>query len=266
MKTYPSGLVILMPILASFFLAGCPKEEDEDPQLSPYYHSAAAEIDIATTTQFVVASNSAGTISVSSKTPDNLLNAFLYKTIWAETQNDANLHFKDIAFSSLVSPDSVKFVVNAPASSSAIRFIGNLTLHVPGNLVPVFRSPNKGVITANLSSTVLVYGSEGKIDITKHNGSVDLKTSNGDISVGFVFLRNGGFCRCYSGNGNITIEIPKSVSATLSAKTGNGTVSYSNLTISNKVESPGILTGNLAIGSGEIHLETKKGNITIKGI
>lgn len=266
MKTKHSVFLFSLLIPVSLFFTGCPKEEDEESQLTAFYNSASDEIDVSSTIKYVVTTNSAGSITFAPKSADGLLNSFLYKTIWAESQTEANLHFKDITFNSSVSSDSVKYVVTAPPSTSSLKYTGNLTVQLPGSVVPIVRSPNKGVKSTSLVSTVLVYGSEGAIDISKHNGAVELRTSNGNINVGFTFFRNGGFCRCYTENGNITIEIPKSVSATLSAKTGNGTVTYSNLTIIDKVESPGILTGTLAIGSGEIHLETKKGNITIKGI
>jgi len=54
--------------------------------------------------------------------------------------------------------------------------------------------------------------------------------------------------------------------ATIYAKTYSGTVTHNGLNIENLNQSYGLLTGILETGEGEIWLETKSGNIKIKGI
>ncbi len=63
----------------------------------------------------------------------------------------------------------------------------------------------------------------------------------------------------------IILKVPTNTSATIYAKTSAGSVTYSNLTISDLVESDGLLTGNLGSAHGEIHLETENGDIEIIG-
>jgi len=212
----------------------------------------------------LVVSNRIGSIYIYGNGLPDTVRAYWYKNVTAETKNKAEEHFGDIVLEHNIVNDSVICSITAPYNSDRLEYYSSLDLEVYGDLLTYIKSPNYKVTISYMDTTVYVLDSSGDIEIKKHNGSCELKTSKGDILVEMI-IENRGFCRCYTSEGNIIVEIPSNTSATIYAKTDEGMVSYSNLTISNLQESQSMLTGELSKGNGEIRLETKKGNIEIKG-
>jgi hypothetical protein len=212
----------------------------------------------------LVISNRIGSIYLYGNGLPDTLRAYLYKNISAETQNKADKHFDDISLEHNFVHDSVICSITSPSNSNLLEYYCRLDLEVTGKLQTYIQSPNYGVSLFYMDTTVYVLDSGGDIDLMKHSGSCDLKTLKGDIFTELI-IRNNGFCRCNTSKGNIIVVIPSNTSATIYARTDEGVVSYSNLSISNLQESQGLLTGVLSDGNGEIRLETKKGNIELKG-
>jgi|GEM_PF-682242 len=212
----------------------------------------------------LVASNRLGSIYIYGNSLPDTIQSYLYKNVSAETKNVAEEHFSDIVLEHSILNDSVLCSIAAPYYSAQLEYSCNLELEISGELQTYIKSPNNGVNIYYMDTTVYVLDSRGDIELRQHNGSCEVNTSKGDIITEMI-IENNGFCRCYTSEGDITVEIPSNTSATIYAITDEGAVSYSNLTISNLSESQGYLSGELSNGQGEIHLETKKGNIEIKG-
>jgi len=189
---------------------------------------------------------------------------FLDKTINAETRIKVLEQFDAIVINSMSENDSLKCSVTAPYNSDYFEYYSDLNLDVPYKVPCTINSPNNGVLTTYLDTTLYVQNSFGKIEVEKHEGSCDLKTSAGDILIEMILPENG-YCRSYSASGKIKLKIPKLSSASVYAKTLNGTVTFTNLDILNIEEADGLLSGKLAEGNGTIHLETKNGDIEIAG-
>jgi DUF4097 and DUF4098 domain-containing protein YvlB len=66
-------------------------------------------------------------------------------------------------------------------------------------------------------------------------------------------------------NGNVSLTIPDSTSARVEAKTTNGAVSVSGLSIRDMSSSRTAVTGTLGGGSGVIRLTTVNGNVSLAG-
>ncbi|MBN2286136.1 MAG: DUF4097 family beta strand repeat protein [Tissierellales bacterium] len=213
----------------------------------------------------LVVSNRIGPISIYGNGLPDTLRAYLYKSVYAETKKKATEHFGDIVLQHYVTNDSAICSITAPHNTNRFEYYCALDLELYGNLLTYIKSPNYGVTFFYMDTTIYVQDSSGDIEIKKHNGSCEVKTSKGDILTEMI-IKNKGFCRCYTSEGNIIIEIPSNTSATIYARADEGVVSYGNLTISNLHESKGLLIGELSEGNGEIRLETKKGDIEIKGL
>lgn len=212
----------------------------------------------------LAADNPLGMITISGTNAGNTVKTYLYRIVFAETRELAEQHLSDILLDNSSSNDSMICTINSPASNS-IDYLCSYSLELSNNIAFHIKAPNNGVKISNMDTTVYVSESYGSIEITQQTGSCDLKTSKGDISAQ-VFLNENDFCRCYTSEGNIVLEIPANINAILYSKADSGTVSFSNLTITDKQQTTNSLTGTLGDVKGEIRLESIKGNITITGI
>jgi len=66
-------------------------------------------------------------------------------------------------------------------------------------------------------------------------------------------------------NGDISLTIPTDTSATLSCLSATGTITTSNLTVLNPIQTSHSFFGTLGEGSGDISISTANGDIAISG-
>jgi len=208
--------------------------------------------------------NRIGSILLSGVPVANVVQYYIYKTIKAETNIKAKEHFEDISIQSVQIIDTTKCSIDAPGNTEYIEYSCLFGLDIPYGKPCTINRLNKGITTSQLSSSLYVKNSLGKIEVTKHTGSCDVKTSSGNVYIEMI-LPASGFCRSYTSSGEIKLEIPVNTSANINAKTSNGVISYSNLNIQNIIQSTGKLSGQIGSGNGIILLETEKGNIEIAG-
>ena len=113
----------------------------------------------------------------------------------------------------------------------------------------------------------------GDIDINVTNGNIVLFDTYGDLDavitngnlIGTIVLPPAGSCDMSVTNGLITLSIPDSTSAELSAFITNGSITTQNLTFAEVTSSNLQFSGRLGSGDGQIVLRTTNGIITIIG-
>ena len=135
-------------------------------------------------------------------------------------------------------------------------------MEVPYQMLCQIENATEGIYVFDLDSTLFINNAKDNIEIQRHNGSCEINTSKGNISVE-IALPDSGFCRCSTSMGDIVMKLPVTTSATVYAKSNEGTVGYTNLTFSSLSQKTDFLSGTLGTGDGEIYLETQKGNIQI---
>jgi hypothetical protein len=189
---------------------------------------------------------------------------YLYKTVRAETIIKGQERFDEILLESNAENDTINYFISSPDSSAYYVSYCSLSLDILNDITCVVNSPNRGVFTSYLDTTLTVFNSTGKIEVLKHTGSCDVKTSVGDVLIEMILPENG-YCRAFSASGNVKLEIHNTASAIISAKAENGSIIFYNLEISDLEQSNGSLSGKLGSGAGEIYLETKSGDIEIVG-
>lgn len=257
---------LFLLVFLSQLLSNCTNKtpvESELPQLVAFNERCFGGFNSQNANKFII-SNRLGFINILGNGLADTARTYLYKTVKTEKDAITSKHFNDIVFEKIFQNDSVICLIDAPENSGSVEYGCELTVEIDGALLTWIDSPNKGVSFFYMDTTVYVLDSGGDIEIKQHNGSCQVNTSHGDIEVEMIMKENG-FCRCITAEGNIRLEIPGNSSAAIYAQTGEGVISCNNLNISNKQESPGLLTGSLSTGSGEIHLETQNGDIEISG-
>jgi hypothetical protein len=189
---------------------------------------------------------------------------YLYKTVRAETILKGQERFDEIRLESNAENDTINYFISSPDSSAYFEYYCSLSMDILHDISCVVKSPNRGVFANFMDATLTVLNSTGKLEILKHTGSCDVKTSVGDVLIEMI-LPDKGYCRAYTNSGNIRLKILRTASATISARTGNGSILFYNLEISDLQHDNDSLSGKLGSGTGEIYLETKSGNIEIVG-
>jgi len=138
-------------------------------------------------------------------------------------------------------------------------------MYIPQEIQCIIRNMVEGIYVAYMWSDLTVRNTKDHIDIRDHYGSCDIHTNKGEVKIE-IDIPPSGYCKAATERGDIVLTIPHQTSATIYAKSYSGTATYNGLNIENLNQSYGLLTGILETGEGEIWLETKSGNIKIKGI
>ena len=128
------------------------------------------------------------------------------------------------------------------------------------------------------TATVEVSAVSAPINIDIANGSVtvegatddiEVRSRNGDISVAMAGFKDVTDVRLRTGNGNLTLTLPASVSGRLDAEAIVGDVVVEGLDITPEQEqrtaTGKLLSAEVGDGNGTISLRTENGTITIRG-
>ena len=169
-----------------------------------------------------------GTVTVESVSGTNQVSISGEKVVSADTYQDANSHLKDIEIEidELTSELLVKTV--QPQFSIGRSYAVDYTIKVPDHINVIVKNDN-GIITGNVTVPL-----NGTVDMSSHNGIIDL-------------------------------EIPQNTSADFAVSLTNGVISVHNLTLQNRVSTGKSLHGRLGEGQGVISLKTTNGNIDVSG-
>jgi hypothetical protein len=120
------------------------------------------------------------------------------------------------------------------------------------------------IITLPKNMNVTVNSLNGKVTLDEILGSVSVKVVNGEID-GNVTLPVDATIDMRMGNGTLGLRIPMSTSAKVSSTVSTGNISFSNLDLQNRIETPKSLHGTLGDGRGTVSLNATNGNIRVTG-
>jgi hypothetical protein len=124
-------------------------------------------------------------------------------------------------------------------------------------------SSNGDIHVTNVAGMFSAEASNGRIVATSLQQGAKVSTTNGVIELSFEKVGDG--VSAESTNGMITVEMPKTTNAELSARVTNGGISTEGLDLKVAEQSRRRLDGTLGSGGPSIRLETTNGAINIKG-
>jgi DUF4097 and DUF4098 domain-containing protein YvlB len=151
-----------------------------------------------------------------------------------------------------------------PADTGGQNFIVDYTISLPEDLVVNSASVNGSVRVDSVKSAVSVQHVNGPVSADAIEGDTGITVVNGGIDASITLLV-GGTAQIDVANGDIALEIPQQSSAQFSAIVANGSITVSNLTLTNETVTPTSHTGTLGNGEGTIALRTVNGNIAASG-
>lgn len=172
--------------------------------------------------------------------------------------------------------DDLQVEVTETARSILIRTLqpqdtGPCTLEVDYQLTMPARLAGEVV---GVNGEITVTGLDQGVSVTLVNGPVALedvergttvRLTNGSITAALV-PTGADRVDLLTVNGGIDLQIPASTGAELTATVTNGTISITNLTVSNQVSTGTAITGTIGTGEGELVLRTTNGSIALTGV
>lgn len=100
----------------------------------------------------------------------------------------------------------------------------------------------------------------GGIGVVDHQGSLDVKISNGDIACVLAALPAAGWTDLETVNGVVILDVPADVSATFDIQVVNGTVTVSGLdSATYTIDESNHKAGTLGAGDAEINITVSNG-------
>lgn len=243
------------------------KEEDTviiSSQLSGAEERLNGEISISKNTSTVIVKNEFGGIIVTGNSSDTTIGWFMDKWAYAPTQEAAQVNVSRISFLTETHGDSLFITIDKMQNAANISLTSGISLNIPYHAKCVITKAQSDVFVSNLDDSIYI-SNVGNVTVTGLNNSCFISNISGNAILEFAFPANGK-CIATDIGKNITASFPKNISASLLAKTSNGTITYSNLTIDSLSQTSKQLSGKINGNNGEIRLETNIGNIALNGL
>ncbi len=122
---------------------------------------------------------------------------------------------------------------------------------------------NGQVTLTDIRGDLVGWTTNGQVSVDGHVGNFDISTTNSAIDLDSA-LPEGGFGYAASTNGSIDLTLPADVSATLEARTTNGSIGIDEIAFDGQLHDDwaSVIFGD---GAGEIVLSTTNGTIQVTG-
>ncbi len=136
---------------------------------------------------------------------------------------------------------------------------------VPSSWRVTVNDVNGNVDIQNFRNTVTSSVVNGIVNATDISGSINVTVTNGTIN-GKVYLPENGSCALTLVNGNVSLLVPRTLSASVSASVTLGTVSVTNLPIAYTTNTRTSVVGVAGGGKGTVRLSSVNGVVQLVGI
>ena len=263
MRTKILSLFICLASASLIFCAGCKKESTVAPSLSSYDNSSVGE-SVVTIEHVIIVRNPLGTVTMNGEgSASPSVRWSIYKTVQTETRAQADEFFASITLNLQTSNDTIYVTLNSSRHDNS-SLQGSVQIGIPYNMICRIEEVAGNTYVSDLDTSLFVENASN-VSVERHNGSCDISSGVGNVSVEFALPTNG-LCRVNVAKGDITLKAPTATSATVYAKSNNGTVSLTGFSITITQQQSSFLTGTLGSGAGEIHAETNQGNIGLQNL
>jgi len=186
------------------------------------------------------------------------------RRVEAASVEDANAHLPDLQVVVNNSATEVFVQTVQPQFSAGRNYIVNYTIVLPDQLNVSITTVNGVVTVRSLNGNCAITNINGSITVDAIVGNAILALTNGGIDAS-VTLPAAGQIDMRAVNGNIGLAIPQTTSAQFSATVGIGTITLTDLVLSNEVITTTSHSGVLGAGNGTVALQTATGSIAVRG-
>lgn len=186
------------------------------------------------------------------------------RRVRSDSMRDADEHLANLQVSIQSRPQEFEIKTVQPNHPDGRTYVVDYEITMPAHLVPIVTQGNGSIRLEKIQADVEVTNGNGDVALVETVGSSWVSVGNGQISA-WTHLPDGGQIVQALGNGTVFLSVQPQVSATFSAKVGNGTINLTGLHLQDVVSGPRHLLGVLGSGSGLIDLSTGNGQIHVQG-
>lgn len=187
------------------------------------------------------------------------------KTVKDQTQDAAVQHMVDITVDVQESPSALTIKTLQPNTSDRRTYQVDYEVMVPSSWRVTVNNVNGNVYIQNIRNTVTSSVVNGVVNTTDITGSVNVTVTNGTMNAK-VYPPENGTCTLTLVNGNVSLLVPRTLSASVSASVTLGTVSVTNLPIAYTTNSRTSVVGVAGGGKGTVRLSSVNGVIQLIGM
>ena len=187
------------------------------------------------------------------------------KIVKDQSEETAMRHMVDISVDLQESPSALTIRTLQPSTSERRTYQVNYEVMVPSSWRVTVNDVNGNVDIQNFRNTVTSSVVNGIVNATDITGSVTVAVTNGTIN-GKVYLPENGSCALTLVNGNVSLLVPRTLSAAVSASVTVGTVSVTNLPIAYTTNTRTSVVGVVGGGKGTVRLSSVNGVVQLIGI
>jgi hypothetical protein len=187
------------------------------------------------------------------------------KIVKDQSVDEATRHIADITIDVAESPTSLTVKTLQPSTSDRRTYQVNYEVLIPSSWKVSINDVNGNVDIQNFHSAVTSSVVNGIVNATDISGNVSVSVTNGTIN-GKVYLPENGSCSLGLVNGNISLLVPRTLSASVSATVMVGTVSVTNLPIAYTTNTLTSVVGTAGGGKGNVRLSSVAGVVQLIGM
>ena len=187
------------------------------------------------------------------------------KIVKDQSEGAAERHMGDISIEMQETLRALNIETHQPSTSGGRSYQVNYEVLVPASWKVVVNNVNGNVDMQNIHNAVTASVVNGIVNATDIAGSTAIAVTNGSIN-GKVYLPEDGSCSLTLVNGNVSLLVPRSLSASVSASVTLGSVAVSNLPMTYTSNSWLSVTGVVGGGKGNVRLSSVNGVVQLIGM
>lgn len=181
-----------------------------------------------------------------------------------ETLEEDKQRVGEIRVDIIEPPTMLSIKSSYPNNESTRQYRVDYEIHVPSSWRVVASNVNGAVSILNIKNRTKTTITSGTLDAKEIVGDLGANRTNGSITANMTLPLNA-LCALETLSGTITLTVPRTTSAEVSASAINGAISVSNLPLVLRTSSRTFVTGTLRAGQGTIRLSTLNGTMTLTG-
>jgi len=187
------------------------------------------------------------------------------KIVKDQSENAATQHMADITVDVQEPASTITIRTLQPNTSDRRTYQVNYEVMVPSSWRVTVNNVNGNVDIQSFRNTVTSSVVNGIVNATDITGNVSVTVTNGTIN-GKVYLPENGSCVLGLVNGNVSLLVPRTLSASISASVVLGTVSVANLPVAYTTNTRTSVVGVVGGGKGTVRLSSVNGVVQLIGL
>ncbi|MCX6134577.1 MAG: hypothetical protein NTU47_12245 [Ignavibacteriales bacterium] len=187
------------------------------------------------------------------------------KIVKDQSEDAATRHMIEIAIDVQESPSALTIKTLQPNTGGGRTYEVNYEILVPTAWKTTVANVNGDIVIHNFRNAVTSSVVNGTVNATDISASTNITATNGTIN-GKVNLPENATCSLTLVNGNVTLLVPSTLSASVSATVTLGTVSVTGVPVSCTTNTQTSVVGVAGSGKGTVRLSSVNGFVKLLGL